>query len=154
MDKTHTQVEIAQATCENEIREVARLFDLYRVFYKQRSDVDASYRFVYDRWVARESVIFVARIEKLANGFVQLYPSFDSSRMKQFWILNDLYVVEEARRFGIGRALMRRAEQHARETKSAGLMLGTAVDNLKAQALYEGEGYVRDSGFLYYVKSL
>jgi GNAT superfamily N-acetyltransferase len=154
MDKTHTHVEIAQATSENEIHEVARLFDLYRVFYKQRSDLEAAYRFLYDRWVARESVIFVARIEKRASGFVQLYPSFDSSRMKRFWILNDLYVVEEARHFGIGRALMRRAEQHARETKSAGLMLGTAVDNLNAQALYEGEGYVRDSGFLYYVKSL
>jgi GNAT superfamily N-acetyltransferase len=154
MGKAHPHVEIAEATCENDIREAARLFDLYRVFYKQRSDVEAAYRFIYDRWVACESVLFVARIEERASGFVQLYPSFDSTRMKRFWILNDLYVIEEARRLGVGRALMRRAEQHARETKSAGLVLATGIDNVKGQALYEGEGYVCDSGFLYYIKSL
>jgi ribosomal protein S18 acetylase RimI-like enzyme len=50
----------------------------------------------------------------------------------------------------VGRALIRRAEQHARETGAAGLTLSTAVDNTKAQGLYESEGYVRDCNFLYY----
>jgi ribosomal protein S18 acetylase RimI-like enzyme len=49
---------------------------------------------------------------------------------------------------------MRRAEQHASETGSAGLTLSTAINNVSAQTLYELEGYVRDSEFLYYNRFL
>ncbi len=45
---------------------------------------------------------------------------------------------------------MLRAEQLARETGAVGLMLSTAVDNRRAQPLYESLGWVRDTGFYYY----
>ena len=82
-------------------------------------------------------------------GFVQLYPLWSSTRTPpgRFWLLNDLFVVESARRGGVARALMLRAEQLARETGAVGLTLSTAVDNLRAQPLYESLGYVRDTGF-------
>ena len=140
---------IFPATTEAHIRLASPLFDQYRVFYKQTPDLEASYRFLRERWIARESVLFLALDERgEAVGFVHLYPFFLS--MRRFWVLNDLYVTPPARRKGTARALMRCAAQHAFETGSAGLTLSTGIDNLHAQALYESEGYVRDTRFLSY----
>ncbi|HEY1680303.1 MAG TPA: GNAT family N-acetyltransferase [Candidatus Tumulicola sp.] len=143
--------QIVRAERDADIRSIAPLFDDYRVFYGQPSDEDASYRFLRERWIARESILFIA-LGRVADplGFVHLYPLFVSDRMLRLWLLNDLFVRPEARRSGLGRALMQRAEEHARETGSAGLTLSTAVDNTKAQGLYESDGYVRDDAFLHY----
>lgn len=89
-----------------------------------------------------------------ALGFVHLYPAFLSDKLLRFWLLNDLFVLPEARRAGIARELLRRSERHARETHSGGLTLSTAIDNVNAQALYESDGYVRDADFLYYNRFL
>jgi ribosomal protein S18 acetylase RimI-like enzyme len=146
---------IFPATTEAHIRLASPLFDQYRVFYKQTPDLEASYQFLRERWIARESVLFLALDESgEAIGFVHLYPCFLSAQMRRFWVLNDLYVAPSGRRKGTARALMRRAEQHASETGSAGLTLSTAIDNFNAQALYESEGYVRDSQFFCYNRFL
>lgn len=136
-----------------DIRGVAPLFDAYRVFYKAASDPAAALDFLYDRWRLRESVLFIAYAASKPQGFVQLYPLFSSVEMQRLWLLNDLFVDPAVRNAGVGRALMRRAEQHARETGSAGLTLSTAVDNSRAQALYESESYARDAVFLVYNRS-
>ena len=60
----------------------------------------------------------------------------------------------EARRKGIGRALMHKARIFARATGSASLELFTAVDNKPAQELYESLGYVLDEEFYFYELSL
>ena len=133
-----------------DIRAVAPLFDAYRIFYKAASDPEGAHDFLYDRWRLRESVLFIAFDGDTPRGFVQLYPLFTSVELRRIWVLNDLYVAAAARKSGIGRALMRRAEQHARETGSAGLTLSTAVDNAQAQALYESELYSRDAVFCVY----
>ena len=133
-----------------DIRAVAPLFDAYRVFYNAASDPEGAREFLYDRWRLRESVLFIAFEADVPRGFVQLYPLFTSVEMRRIWLLNDIFVDPSARKFGIGRALMRRAEQHARETGSAGLTLSTALDNTRAQALYESEHYTRDSVFCVY----
>jgi GNAT superfamily N-acetyltransferase len=138
----------------DDIRAVAPLFDAYRMFYQAASDLAGSRDFLYDRWRLRESVLFIAFEAGAPLGFVQLYPLFSSVEMRRIWLLNDLFVDAGARKSGIGRALMRRAEQHARETGSAGLTLSTAVDNAQAQALYESELYTRDSVFCVYNRAL
>jgi GNAT superfamily N-acetyltransferase len=73
---------------------------------------------------------------------------FDAYR--QFWILNDLFVADDARRRGVGAALLRTARDHAARTGAARLVLSTAVANAAAQALYEGDGWRRDTAFLHY----
>jgi ribosomal protein S18 acetylase RimI-like enzyme len=70
--------------------------------------------------------------------------------MKRLWIVNDLFVVPEARSQGTGRQLMTTARDFARSTGAKGLSLTTAHDNLTAQGLYESLGYVRDEHFLTY----
>jgi GNAT superfamily N-acetyltransferase len=137
-----------------DIRAVAPLFDAYRLFYNAASDPAGAHDFLYDRWRLRESVLFIAYDSETPQGFVQLYPLFSSVEMRRIWLLNDIFVDPSARKSGIGRALMRRAEQHARETGSAGLTLSTALDNAQAQALYESEHYMRDSVFCVYNREL
>ena len=134
----------------DDVRAAAPLYDAYRVFYRFPSDPEAAYTFLYDRWRLRESMLFIAFDGAPAVGFVHLYPLFLG--VHRFWLLNDLFVSPQARRAGVGRLLMRRAERHARETGTAGLTLSTAVDNAGAQALYTSEGYVRDERFLVYNK--
>jgi ribosomal protein S18 acetylase RimI-like enzyme len=70
--------------------------------------------------------------------------------MRNIWILNDLYVAHEHRKYGLGRALMERARQLARETGAKRLTLATALDNFTAQRLYESLGYQRDEKFYHY----
>ena len=137
-----------------ELFAVAPLFDAYRAFYKAASDPAAARKFLYDRWRLRESVLFVAYGGAEPQGFVQMYPIFASVEMRRLWLLNDLFVAAATRRSGVGRALMRRAEQHARETGAVGLTLSTALDNAQAQRLYETELYERDSVFCVYNRML
>jgi GNAT superfamily N-acetyltransferase len=131
--------------------DLAPLFDGYRQFYGQRSDLAAAQAFLRDRIERDESVIYIAYVDGgEAAGFTQLYPSFSSVSLKPLWILNDLFVRSDIRRGGVGRALLERARQHALETRAKGLILNTAVTNRAAQTLYESCGWHREDEFLQY----
>src|SRR5436190_6803512 len=135
----------------NDLDDLAPLFDGYRQFYGQRSDLVAARAFLDDRLERDESVIYLAYPKpREAAGFTQLYPSFSSVSLKPLWILNDLYVRSDVRRGGIGRALLERARQHAIDTDAKGLVLSTGVTNKAAQTLYESCGWQRDDEFFQY----
>ena len=126
------------------------LFDAYRRFYGQASDVAGARAFLADRFKRGESVIFLAVVDGAIVGFTQLYPSFSSVSMKRLWVLNDLFVTPDARKSGAGRALLERAERWAAETGAKGLTLSTQITNLGAQRLYEACGWTKDDEFLHY----
>jgi GNAT superfamily N-acetyltransferase len=94
------------------------------------------------------------RDKSKALGFTQLYPSFSSIAMRPIWVLNDLFVVESARKMGVARSLLKEAERFARETNAARLILATANDNHAVQALYEKLGWAKDDEFLHYKYNL
>jgi GNAT superfamily N-acetyltransferase len=123
------------------------LFDAYRQFYKQTSDMPGAQEFLRERLERDESVIFLAMDGDKPVGFTQLYPSFDSVTMRRMWILYDLFVVPAARKRGVAKLLMQRARQFTVETKAKGLILETATDNIPAQKLYEQLGWKRDTAF-------
>lgn len=136
------EYEIRRATREDTSR-LGPLFDAYRQFYGQPSDPPLAETFIQDRLDKEEAVIFLAVSDSGEGlGFIQLFPSFSSVGVCRIWILNDLFVSPEARRSGVGRALMEQARAHTRETGGRRLMLETQTDNQKAQALYEDLGYV------------
>ena len=66
---------------------VAPLFDGYRQFYGQRSDLAAARAFLEERLRRDESVIFLAVADEGpgsdALGFTQLYPSFSSVSVRR-----------------------------------------------------------------------
>lgn len=142
-------MQIKRATIAD-VDDAAPLFDAYRQFYGQRSDVAAARAFLEERLRRDESVIFLAVEDSGALGFTQLYPSFSSVSLRRLWILNDLFVGADVRRGGVGRRLLDRAREWAIETGAKGLVLATAVDNTRARALYESCGWRRDDEFQHY----
>ncbi|MFP7255069.1 GNAT family N-acetyltransferase [Terribacillus goriensis] len=133
-----------------DVKETAILFDQYRQFYKQVQDLIGAEAYITERLEKDDSAIFLAKDGDEYVGFTQLYPTFSSIGMKRAWILNDLYVAENARKQGVGEKLLDVAEAFARETGAGSIALSTAPDNEKAQRLYERKGYERDKQFYHY----
>jgi len=148
------EIFVKRASLED-AKNVAYLFNDYRVFYKQKSDITVALEFISERLDKNESVIFFAHDAKGdLLGFTQLYPNFSSVSAKRSWILNDLYVSSAARRLGVARKLMNAAKDFAISTDAKGISLETAPDNVNAQALYESLGYEKSSGFYSYYLSV
>jgi len=139
---------IVQANIDH-LEDVAPLFDAYRVFYKQPSDIESAKKFLRERIINNESIIYLAYEYKEAVGFTQLYPLFSSVSMKPMYLLNDLYVKSSHRGKGIGEALINKAKVHCEKEQNKGLALQTATDN-PAQKLYERLGFVKDHDLYYY----
>lgn len=139
---------IIQAHIEN-LDDLSPLFDAYRVFYKQDSDLESAKAFLKARIQNNESIIYIAYIKDEAVGFTQLYPLFSSVSMKQLYLLNDLYVKPNHRNKGIGEALINKAKALCESKKNKGLALQTGTDN-PAQILYERLGFVKDQDLYYY----
>ena len=124
---------------------LAQLFDAYRQFYGQPSDVPRARDWLRSRLRVGESVVLLAKRGDVIVGFVQLYPMFSSVRTAKTWILNDLYVDAGARRSGVARSLLDAAAKFAREDGAAGISLETTQDNAAARALYRAAGWNEDA---------
>ena len=86
-------ISVKKAVIED-ISGVAKLFNSYRMFYKQEADIDLAFSFISERIRNSESVIFIAQdSEGNYLGFIQLYPTFSSVSAKKSWVLNDLFVI-------------------------------------------------------------
>ena len=120
------------------------MFDAYRVFYEQDSDLETATAFLRERFLLNESVIYMAMNGDTALGFTQLYPSFSSVSLKRLWILNDLFVIPKARGQRVGEALIGAAVTLARTSGAVGVQLETAHSNLSGQKLYERLGFRRE----------
>lgn len=142
-------MKIIKATIEN-LSELTKLFDAYRVFYEQESDLASAERFLEARLKNDDAIIYIALdVDGKGLGFTQLYPTFSSVSMQQFYILNDLFVVPEMRGKGIGESLLKTAQTLAKSNNWKGLALETTTDN-PAQKLYERLGWQRTTDFYHY----
>jgi GNAT superfamily N-acetyltransferase len=137
-----------------DISQLSILFDQYRVFYGQSSDVERATAFIKERLENEDSVIITAIDDEQMAGFTQLYPSFSSVSMKPTWILNDLFVIESYRRKNVAKQLMEAAKEHASKTGAIRLSLATQYSNNPAQKLYEAMGYKKDDTFYHYNLSI
>ena len=134
---------------EKNLDEIVPLFDAYRIFYEQPSNIEATQDFLLNRLKNKESVLFLAYYNNTPVGFTQLYPVFSSVSLQSFYILNDLYVTHNFRGKGIGEALLNEAKNLCQIEQCKGLSLETAIDN-PAQKLYEKLGWKKDTEFLHY----
>ncbi len=143
------EVRIVRASVEH-LDALAPLFDGYRRFYGQASDIESGRAFLAARLERGESVIFLAQVGAGAAGMAQLYPTFSSVSLVTRWILNDLFVDPAFRRHGVGRALAERCMEHCRESGAGAMMLLTESTNAGAQRLYESLGWERDEKYWRY----
>ena len=133
------------------IEEVGKLFDLYRQFYKYKSNLIESTNYIKNRINNKESKIFIAiNDNNEAVGFVQLYETFGSLDLGKIIILYDLYVMKDHRKNKIGKQLMLKSHEYAKKIKAKRIQLSTAIDNFIGQSLYESLNYVKDTDFYTY----
>ncbi|HCU2336677.1 TPA: GNAT family N-acetyltransferase, partial [Klebsiella aerogenes] len=125
-----------------DIDKILPLFIAYRDFYNVESNKEEAFNYLLNRVKLGESVIYFIEDNNEVVGFTQLYPLFCSLEMKRIWLLYDLFVKKEYRKNGIAKILIQRAEQLATESNSAFIMLSTGIDNVKAQSLYEKNGFI------------
>ena len=135
---------------KNHIEGVSVLFDLYRQFYKYQKDLNNSKNYLHKRIVNNESIIFIGTENEKIIAFVQLYETFDSLNLSKKLVLYDLYVLEKYRKLGIGRKLMNKSKDFAKNNNFPKIELSTSIDNYSAQKLYESLGYIRDNEYYNY----
>jgi GNAT superfamily N-acetyltransferase len=140
------EVTIAQAS-PADLDAVAPLFDAYRAFFAGPDDLARSRSFLKDRLHVRDSVVFVARSDAQAIGFIQLYPLWSSWYCRKIWFLSDLYVREQSRKHGVGRRLVKRAIDHALETGASSMMVELPQREPHLEQFYASLGFGKDPIF-------
>ena len=141
-------LQIKQASIDD-INIVAPLFNAYRIFYNQASDMAGATNFLYESIVKNQATLFIAFINGEAVGFTQLYPIFSSVSLRSALLLNDLYIAETARKMGIATALLNKAKEFGKQNNAGWLLLETAFDNYNAQSLYEKNGWIKQTDFFF-----
>lgn len=124
-----------------DLAQLSQLFDEYRTFYHKSSDRSAAQQFLSERLENNDSEIFVVEEDGKLGGFVQLYPLFSSTRMKRYWLLNDLYVTSEYRGKGYSKVLIEEAKVLCRTSDSCGMYLETGKENRIGNQLYPSVGF-------------
>ncbi|MFV7785544.1 GNAT family N-acetyltransferase [Shewanella marisflavi] len=101
---------------EDDLTALTSLFDCYRQSLGQDAALAESREFIRARLHENDSVIFIAQVEDLVVGFIQLYPSFCSRLLKPVWYFDDLFVEQSFRHRGIARRLVKKAKELADDT--------------------------------------
>lgn len=128
----------------------AELFDQYRVFYRQDSNLEKAKTFLKERMLNSESDIFLALVDNKAVGFVQLYKLFHYIKLEKQGLLSDLFVHPDFRGLGLSISLIDRSKKWCDETGACGLMLETEKTNDIGNRLYPKCGFEYDSLHNYY----
>lgn len=98
-----------------------------------------------------EGVQLLATIDSHAVGFATLFWTWATTIAARIAVMNDLFVAREARRAGVGVALIDACRRRAREHGARRLTWQTAPDNLVAQALYDRVGARREAWVDYWL---
>ena len=134
----------------DDLNQLVPLFDAYRRFYGQQSELTLARQFLGGRLTRNESVVLLAENDTGgAIGFVQLYPTFSSILAAPMYVLSDLFVIPDVRRRGVGTLLIKSAVETARAAGAVRVELATAITNISAQRLYESLGWRKDDFYLY-----
>jgi ribosomal protein S18 acetylase RimI-like enzyme len=155
MSSDETPATIIQAK-EAHVGLIVPLFLAYSEFYGRTVPAKLAREFLREGLASGESVILLAlqdrpiSVEDAALGFLQMHPSRSSKRLGRRWIINDLYVVETARRQHLGRRLFVAAQEYAAQTGAKDLRLSTKITNTGARAFYESLGWQALDEFINY----
>ena len=130
------------------------MFIRYRELYGAMPQLDASKTFLTERLNKQEAIILLAYEEDTLLGFCLVYPSFSSVSLRPIWILNDLYVTEEARRKKVAQQLLKALTEQARSRDAVRLRVSIHASNEIAQRLYESAHFLEDQHFRNYILPL
>jgi GNAT superfamily N-acetyltransferase len=135
-----------------DVDELLVLMRAYCDFY-ETSPSDDSLRALAAAMIAdpeHEGVQLLARERNgRAVAFASVYWSWDTTVAARIGIMNDLFVAPPARGSGLADALIERCMECCRERGAARLEWQTALENHRAQAVYDRAGGVRGSWLSY-----
>jgi GNAT superfamily N-acetyltransferase len=98
-----------------------------------------------------EGVQLIARDDDgLAVGFATIFWTWSTLSASRLAVMNDLFVVADARGGGHADALIAECVERARARGATELAWQTAKDNTRARAVYERVGAARDERWLDY----
>lgn len=130
------------------------LFDRYRQFYEQESNIEVCESYLKARFSRDEAAIFIVVEEQegsiVALGFSLMYISFSTIGLKKFWSLHDLYVEEEYRKQGIAKMLINKCKELAIEDNPIGVVIESRISNQSAQHLFDSVGFVKEGEHYFY----
>jgi GNAT superfamily N-acetyltransferase len=135
----------------DQLDELLPLIAAYQRFYEVEDVDDERNRAFFSRFVApsEDGMLIGAWHDGVPLGYACLYWTFTSLVPAEIVLMNDLYVVPEARGRGIGRALIEASAEAARERGANHLQWVTAPDNETAQRLYDSTGARREPSIEY-----
>jgi GNAT superfamily N-acetyltransferase len=144
------ELEIAPISTE-EFEELLPLIAAYQRFYEVEVIDEERNRAFFCRFLApsEDGLLLGARRESRLIGYACLYWHFSSLEAVESVLMNDLYVSEEARGQGVGRALIEATVEVARERGAPFAEWSTAPDNHTAQRLYDSTGAKRSEWLSY-----
>jgi GNAT superfamily N-acetyltransferase len=143
-------IEIAPVAPDR-LDELLPLIADYQRFYRVEEIDEERNRAFFRRFLAPSEVgmLIGAHRGDEPLGFATLYWTFSSTRAAETVLMNDLFVVAEARGEGIGRALIESSAAVARERGVGSLEWMTEPDNATAQRLYDSTGATREEWIVY-----
>jgi GNAT superfamily N-acetyltransferase len=99
----------------------------------------------------REGIQLIARDDGgRAIGFATIFWTWSTLSGSRIGVMNDLFVAEAARGSGIAEELIAACAERCRERGATSLEWTTALDNHRAQRLYDRVGAQRDERWLDY----
>jgi GNAT superfamily N-acetyltransferase len=136
---------------QQELEDLLPLIDGYQRFYGAETDDERNRRF-FSRFLhpSDEGLLLGAWANGDLVGFATLYWFHSATKAADTVLMNDLFVRENVRGGGVGRALIQAALDEARRRGAEHLEWYTAPDNLAAQRLYDSLPGVRRSTWYAY----
>ncbi|HEY0493225.1 MAG TPA: GNAT family N-acetyltransferase, partial [Candidatus Dormibacteraeota bacterium] len=127
-----------QADREKLLSLIRGYFDFYQTAFPGAAQMGS----LLDRLDTDEGlgIVLVAQEGNDLLGFATLYSTFDTLVAGPILVMNDLFVSAQARRAGIGAALLAAARQYGAEKGYLRIDWVTANDNLAAQRFYDRQG--------------
>jgi GNAT superfamily N-acetyltransferase len=129
----------------DELEQLLPAIAAYQRFYAVEDIDEERNRAFFARFLSPsgDGMLLVASEEGEFRGYACLYWHLSSLAAAETVLMNDLFVAENSRGAGVGRALIEASAEIARDRGAASLEWATAPDNERAQRLYDSTGAER-----------
>jgi GNAT superfamily N-acetyltransferase len=138
-----------------ELEDLLPLIAGYQRFYRAEPDEERNRTF-FSRFLhpSEEGLLLGAWVDGVLVGFATLYWFHSSTQASDVVLMNDLFVREDIRSRGVGRALIQSALDETARRGAKLLEWYTAPDNATAQRLYDSfPGAERSTWYAYEIET-
>jgi len=139
---------------ESEFETLLLLISAYQRFYEVADIDERRNREFFSRFIepSDDGLLIAASVDGEIAGFACMYWFFSSTQAVETVLMNDLFVADDRRGRGVGRALIDACVEVARERGAHHLEWATAPDNTTAQRLYDATGAERSTWLTYEIR--